>query len=84
MKALELLGVGITCRHHRGVLGDAPIGLPQLHAVLLGQAHEPFDRRMQELGIGRERDGLGLHGGVDRDPLEIMAWPKEFGRPSAE
>jgi hypothetical protein len=26
---------------------------------------------MQELGIGRERDVLGLHGGVDRNPLEI-------------
>jgi hypothetical protein len=48
--ALELLGVGITSRHHRGVLGDAPIGLPQRHAVLFGQAHQPFDRRTQELG----------------------------------
>jgi hypothetical protein len=26
---------------------------------------------MQQLGIGRKRDGLGLHGGVDRDPLEV-------------
>jgi hypothetical protein len=22
-------------------------------------------------GLNRKRDGLGLHGGVDRDPLEV-------------
>ena len=26
---------------------------------------------MQQLGIGREGDGLGLYGGVHRDPLEV-------------
>ena len=26
---------------------------------------------MQELGIGRESDGLGLHGGIHRHALEI-------------
>ena len=26
---------------------------------------------MQQLGIGREGDGLGLYGGVLRDPLEV-------------
>jgi hypothetical protein len=26
---------------------------------------------MQEFGVGREGDGLGLHRGVDRDPLEV-------------
>ena len=31
--ALELLGVGIAPRHHRRVLGDAQIGLPQPHAM---------------------------------------------------
>ena len=31
-----------------------------------GQAIEPFDRRMQQLGVGR--DGLGLHRGVDAIP----------------
>ena len=35
MVAFELLGVGIAPRHHRGALGDALIGLPQLHPVLL-------------------------------------------------
>ena len=26
-----------------------------------------------QLGIGREADVLGLHSGVDRDPLEVLA-----------
>ena len=26
---------------------------------------------MQQLGVGREGDGLGLHGGVHRDPLQV-------------
>ena len=39
--------------------------------VPAGEAIEPLDRGMQQLGVGRKRDGLGLHGGVDRDPLEI-------------
>ena len=28
---------------------------------------------MQQLGIGRKGDGLRLHRGVDRDPLEVLA-----------
>ena len=71
MVAVELLGVGIASRHHRRLPGDADVGLPQLHAVTAGQAIEPFDRRMQQLGVGREGDGLPLHRGVDRDPLEV-------------
>jgi len=71
MVAVELLGVGITPRHHRRLLGDAQIGLPQSPAVPAGQAIEPLDRRVQELGVGREGDVLGLHRGVDRDPREI-------------
>jgi hypothetical protein len=37
-----------------------------------GQAIEPLDRRMQQLGVGREGDGLGLYRGIDRDPLEVV------------
>jgi hypothetical protein len=70
--ALELFGVGIAPRHHGGALGDAQIGLPQSHAVLSGQAIEPLDRRMQELGVGRERNGLGLHRGVHGDASKIV------------
>jgi hypothetical protein len=60
--AIELCG---------GALGDAQIGLPQPHSVLVGHPVQSLDRCVQQLGIGRERDGLGLHRGVDRDPLEV-------------
>jgi hypothetical protein len=69
--ALELFGVGIASRHHRRSLGDAPVRLPQPHAVLANQPVEPFHGCMQQLGIGREGDGLGLDRGVHRDALEI-------------
>ena len=72
MMALELFGVGIAPRHHGGALGDTQIGLPQPHAVRVGQAIEPLDRRVQQLGVGRERDGLGLHRGVDRDAGQVL------------
>ena len=71
MVAVELLGVGIAPRHHRRLLGEAQIGLPQPHAVVAGQAIEPLDRRVQQPGVGREGDVLGLHGGVDRDPRQV-------------
>jgi hypothetical protein len=51
------------------MLGDTEVGLPQCHPVLGGQAVETPDRGVQQLGVGRERDVLGLHRGVDRDPL---------------
>jgi hypothetical protein len=52
--------VGIASRHHRRLLGDAQIRLPQLKAVLAGQAVEPLDRRMDELGVGRKGDFQAL------------------------
>ena len=52
--ALELFGIGIASCHHRRLLGDAQIGLPQPHAVLASQAIKPLDRRMDQLGVGRE------------------------------
>ena len=55
------------------------VGLPQPHPVLLGQAVEPLDRRVQQLGVGREGDGLGLHRGVDRDPRQV-AGPQRAAR----
>ena len=69
----ELFGMGVAARHHRGGLGEARIGLPQPDAVPSRQAVEPLDGRMQQLGIGRKGDGLRLHRGVDRDPLEVLA-----------
>jgi hypothetical protein len=70
--AIELLGVGIAASHHRCSLGDAEVGLPQLHAMTAGQAIEPLYRGMQQLGVGREGDVLGLHRGVDRDPRQVL------------
>jgi len=68
---LARLGMGIASRHHRRVLGDAPIRLPQPYAASIGRTIEPLDRGVQKLGVSREGDGLGLHGGVHRHPFEV-------------
>src|SRR4051795_1806491 len=60
----ELFGMGVAARHHRSRLGDSQVGLPQPDAVPSGQAVEPLDGRMQQLGIGRKGNGLRLHRGV--------------------
>jgi hypothetical protein len=65
--------MGVAARHHRGGLGHARIGLPQPDAVPRRQTVEPADGRMQQLGIVRKGDGLRLHRGVYRDPLEVLA-----------
>lgn len=70
---LELLGMSVAAHHHRGGFGNAKLGLPQLDAVPGRQAVEPLDSCVQQLGIGRKGDGLRLHHGVDRDPLEVLA-----------
>src|SRR5262245_24486081 len=90
--SIELLGVGVAPCHERGPLGDAQVGLPQRHAVLAGQAVQPLDRRMHELGVGRERDVLGLNGRVDSDPREVsppqgatvMVYPQALGQQQLE
>ena len=71
MMAVELLGVGIASRHHRRTPGDTQIGLPQPHRVPARQAVQALDRRMQQLGVGRQGDVLGLHRGVDRNPRQV-------------
>jgi hypothetical protein len=71
MVTLELLGMSIARSHHRRVLGDARIRLPQPYSAFIGQTIEPLDCGMQQFGIGREGDGLGLHGSVHRHPLEV-------------
>ena len=89
---LELLGVGVAPRHHRRPLGDARIGLAPSNAVFAGEPPEPPDRRVQELGIGRERDRLRLHGRVHRDAPEVvgaqrarlMRHPQTFGEQQVE
>lgn len=63
----------VAAGHHRGGLGHTRIGLPQPDVVPGRQAVEPLDGRMQQLGIDRKADGVRLHRGVDRDPLEALA-----------
>ena len=60
------------------VLADPLVGLTQAHAMLLGEAHQPFSGAMHELGVGREGDGLLLHGGVDDDLGEVL-WARRPG-----
>jgi hypothetical protein len=62
------------------LFGDAKVGLPQPHPVLVGQAVEALDRGVQQLGVGREGDVLRLHRGVDRDPLKVLAPPRPCSR----
>ncbi len=50
--AVELLGVGVASRHHRRAFGDAEVGLPQPHPMLIGQAVEAPDGGVQQLGVG--------------------------------
>lgn len=91
--AVELLGVGIASRHHRRPLGgDADLGLPQAHPVTASQAVQSLDRRVQQPGVGREGDVLGLNGGVDRDPRQVpgaqrtalMSHPQALGQQQVE
>ena len=77
--AVELLGMGVAPRHHRSMLGDPEVGLPQPHPVLVGQAIEAPDGRVQQFGVGRKADVPGLHCGVDRDPLEVLAAQRPAG-----
>ena len=52
-------------------LADPPIGLAQLHPVLLGQPHQPLARPVHQLGVGREHHRLRLHRGVDHHAGQI-------------
>lgn len=69
--ALELLGVRVAPGHQRRPLSDARIGLAQRYALRLGQLAELVDRGLQQFGVGREGDVLGLHRGVRRYPGKI-------------
>jgi hypothetical protein len=42
--------VSIAPRHHHRVFGHTQIGLPQPHSMPFGQAIEPSDGRVQQLG----------------------------------
>ena len=53
--------------------------------MFAGKPREPSDRRVQQSGVGWEADRLGLDGGVDRDPLEVLRAqrPTVMGDPQA-
>ena len=55
-----------------GMGGDAPVGLAQRDAVAAREAAEDLDTAVDELAVGRVRHGLGLDGGVDGHPLEVL------------
>jgi hypothetical protein len=55
----------------RRELTDPPVGLAQLHPKILGQAHQPLARPVQQLGVGREHHRLWLNRGVDNDAGQI-------------
>ena len=57
----ELLGVSVAPGHHRRPSGEASIGLAKRHIMRLGQLAQLADRHLEEPGVGREGDVLGLH-----------------------
>ena len=61
---LELLGVGIALVLDQRPLADPGIGLAQGDAVRLCEPHQVLAGPVHQLGVGREGDGLLLHGRV--------------------
>ena len=66
------MGVGVALVRDQRPFADAPVGLAQPHTALLGQPHQPLARPVQQLGVGREHDGLRLHRGVDDHAREVL------------
>ena len=66
--ALELMGMGVALVLDQSQLADPPIGLAQPHPKLLGQAHQPLARPVEQLGAGREHHRLrAFRSGADPD-----------------
>ena len=70
--ALELLCMGIALVPDQGELADPRIGLAEIEPCLLRQRHQPLAGPVQELGVGREHDVLGLHRGIDDHPPGVF------------
>jgi hypothetical protein len=68
--------VGIALMLDQGELADAPIGLTQLHADLLGQPHQPLARPIEKLGD----NGL-VAGSSPPGPTTQSCANPEFRRP---
>src|SRR6476620_11343240 len=69
--ALELLGMGVTLILDEGELADSHVRLPELDAEPFGQLHQLLAGPVQQLGVGRERNVLRLHRGIDNDAREV-------------
>jgi hypothetical protein len=62
--------MGIAADLHGGAFGQTGVGLPQLEAVPFGLPHQRLQGLQIQFRVGGMGDGLGLHGGVDADPLQ--------------
>jgi hypothetical protein len=45
--------------------------LPQFDPMTFRRPVQPFDRPQDQMAVRRMRHRLGLHGGVDGDPLQL-------------
>ena len=61
--------VRIAIGQAQRALAQPMIALSQLDAVLCGKPHQDLSPAMVEARVGRERDCLRLHRGIDRHPL---------------
>jgi hypothetical protein len=64
--------VAVAADHDGDALGHSRVALAQRDAGVLGEADQLLERPVRQPGVGRMRDRLGLHRGVDDDPLEIL------------
>src|SRR5262249_12616435 len=67
-----LVCMGIKPRPHDGAPCGGPKPFPPPPPPPPCPAGLPLDRGVQKLRIGWEGDVLGLHGGIDRDPRQIL------------
>ena len=66
------MGVGVASDHDGGALGEAEIALAQRHALALGALDQLRQRPAHQPRVGRVRERLGLHRGVDGDPSRSL------------
>ena len=68
--APHLTGMGVATDVHGGAFGQTGVGLPQRETMLPGLPHQSLQGLQIQLRIGGMGDRLGLHRGVDLDPLQ--------------
>src|SRR6516165_11512174 len=55
------MSMGVALVLDQSQLAHPRIGLAQAHAELFSQAHQPFARPVEQLGVGRKHHRLRLH-----------------------